>query len=269
MTMTKPSTGSDAVANRRRVSVRPLLGTFCVIETAESGHERAISAGFSAIERVQRVMNPHLGDSDLRRLRDSPVCSIVTVDAWTIDVLRHAKTVHNLSGGLFDPCLPTDYGTLTDIELVSETQLRCHAPVELDLGGIAKGFAVDRAVDALRHAGADAGLVNAGGDVRVFGLAPKPIVLRPRCAEDRPQTVLLADAALAVSDLDVQQPPTQHQGYYTRLSSPTAARRYVAIRAGTAVIADALTKCAIFSSADALQSLLDSLDAQLIACIPR
>ncbi len=41
---------------------------------------------------------------------------------------------------------------------------------DCDLGGIAKGFAVDRAVKILKCAGRHAGIVNAGGDLRVFGL---------------------------------------------------------------------------------------------------
>ena len=41
--------------------------------------------------------------------------------------------------------------------------------VRIDLGGIGKGYAVDRAVDSMRCVGASAGIVNAGGDLRVFG----------------------------------------------------------------------------------------------------
>ena len=48
----------------------------------------------------------------------------------------------------------------------------------LDLGGIAKGFAVDQAIHALRRGGCTEAIVNAGGDLRRFGRAPHPIYLR-------------------------------------------------------------------------------------------
>jgi thiamine biosynthesis lipoprotein len=50
--------------------------------------------------------------------------------------------------------------------------------VRVDLGGIAKGYAVDCAVDALRGHGITSGRVNAGGDLRVFGAIPRRIHLR-------------------------------------------------------------------------------------------
>jgi len=49
-----------------------------------------------------------------------------------------------------------------------------HAPVHIDLGGIAKGYAVDRALMALRTAGCRGALVNAGGDLAVFGNRKHP-----------------------------------------------------------------------------------------------
>ena len=48
----------------------------------------------------------------------------------------------------------------------------------LDLGGIAKGFAVDQAIHALRRGGCTEAIVNAGGDLRRFGREPHPIYLR-------------------------------------------------------------------------------------------
>jgi thiamine biosynthesis lipoprotein ApbE len=51
----------------------------------------------------------------------------------------------------------------------------------VDLGGIAKGFAVDRAVKALKCAGLASGVVNAGGDLRVFGLKSELCPFAPSC----------------------------------------------------------------------------------------
>jgi FAD:protein FMN transferase len=76
------------------------------------------------------------------------------------------------------------------------------AGVGLDLGGIAKGMAVDAAVSCLRTLGADAALVNAGGDLAVHGCLPGgtawPVMVEGRAA---PQVVLLQRGALATSGI--------------------------------------------------------------------
>jgi thiamine biosynthesis lipoprotein len=89
----------------------------------------------------------------------------------------------------------------------------CRVPLALDLGGIAKGYAIDRAIEALRAAGCVSGLVNAGGDLRVYGRS-EAVLLRRADGTCAPLT--LTHAALAVTDLDVdaRRRPTEHQGYY-------------------------------------------------------
>jgi FAD:protein FMN transferase len=68
---------------------------------------------------------------------------------------------------------------------LDKPRIRCHRSVRLDLGGIAKGFAVDRAVESLMAAGASAGSVNAGGDFRIFGAANEPLLVRDPAAPHR------------------------------------------------------------------------------------
>jgi len=76
------------------------------------------------------------------------------------------------------------------------------AGVGLDLGGMAKGLAVDAAVSCLRGLGVEAALVNAGGDLAVHGGLPGgaawPVVVEGRAA---PQVVLLERGALATSGI--------------------------------------------------------------------
>jgi FAD:protein FMN transferase len=76
------------------------------------------------------------------------------------------------------------------------------AGVGLDLGGIAKGMAVDAAVSCLRTLGADAALVNAGGDLAVHGCLPGgaawPVIVEAPAA---PQVVLLQRGAVATSGI--------------------------------------------------------------------
>jgi thiamine biosynthesis lipoprotein len=161
--------------------------------------------------------------------------------------------------------VPAKAGRLTDLELTEAAgpAAICHAPLELDLGGIAKGFAVDCAIEALREAGCGAGLVNAGGDVRVIGATRELILLRRPDGALQPHE--LREAALAVSDREARQAPSGHRGYYLRIAAAPAKTRYAAIRARTAMAADALTKCALLCPAALTRSLLKALEGQRVA----
>src|SRR5262249_8485753 len=150
------------------------------------------------------------------------------------------------SGGAFDPCLPVLPGRLTDLELSGAAgesfRVRCHRALRLDLGGIAKGYAIDRAIGALREASCVTGLVNAGGDLRVFGARSETMLLRH--ADGACEPLALENTALAVSDREAGRRPREHCGYYRR-SGSGALRRYAAVLAPEAAIADALTKCVL------------------------
>ena len=128
--------------------------------------------------------------------------------------------MHRWSNGVFDiavastlqgmdllPRLSADVPVGTDalsfdaIELLADQSVRFrHANVRVDLGGIAKGFAVDRALEVLRGSGAASGLVNAGGDLAVFGEASQTVHIRhPRDPRRLICSVEVTDEALASS----------------------------------------------------------------------
>jgi thiamine biosynthesis lipoprotein len=163
-------------------------------------------------------------------------------------VLRLAQQIYALTDGVFDPCLPILPGRLGNLELspgcsAGSPWALCHSPLALDLGGIAKGYAVDCAIEALLTAGCAAGLVNAGGDLRLFGAQRETILLRH--PEGACEPLSLENTALAVSDADSRQRPAEHRGYYLRRIAGGAARRFAAVLAPTAAVADALTKCVL------------------------
>jgi thiamine biosynthesis lipoprotein len=244
--------------------MRVLMGTWVVIEAHAACPESAragIEAAFAAVADVALRLHPQHPESDLRRINCAAPGAPVRIGSGTREVLRFAQHLHARSAGLFDPCLPLRPGRLADLQITAVAAI-CHAPLELDCGGIAKGFAVDCAVAALRAAGCHAGLVNAGGDLRVFGAARETILLRAPGA--RYQALELAQAALAVSDRDAPHAPSGHRGYYVR-SGAAGARRYAAVRARTAMSADALTKCVLLCPAAHAQGLLDEFDAEELA----
>jgi thiamine biosynthesis lipoprotein len=225
--------------------LRISLGTLVAVEATSSSAAAAVAAveaAFAAITQVDRRMHPQSADSDLARINNAPPRTPVTVHSSTCDLLNLARRINLLSDGVFDPCLPSRPGRLQDID-VANGQLLCHEPVALDFGGFAKGYAVDCAVEALRSHGCTAGLVNAGGDLRVFGARTEPLFLRGPAGELT--RIELADAAVAVSDPDSQRRPAEHQGYYIRSRREPPPRRYAAVVAKEAVVADALTKCVL------------------------
>jgi thiamine biosynthesis lipoprotein len=241
-----------STVKRLRISLGTLVAVEATSTSAEAA-EAAVEAAFAVLTQLSHRLHPHSAYSDLARINNAPLHTRITVHSSTCDLLNLARRLNTLTDGVFDPCLPSRGGRLQDIEVTSG-QLFCHAPVALDFGGFAKGYAVDCAIEALMSHGCTAGLVNAGGDLRVFGARTEPIYLRGPAGELTPME--LSNAALAVSDADSQRRPAEHQGYYIRdrvpLRNARAARgprpplqRYAAVIAKEAVIADALTKCVL------------------------
>ena len=178
--------------NRTSSSVRrarPLLGTLVEIRLPREASS-AIESGFEALERVHRLMSRQEAGSDVARINAASAGSVIAIDPWTMAVLQRAKEVHALTDGLFH------WEQLEMLESAIHVKQRVH----LTLDGIAKGYAVDRAVDALRCAGADCGVVNAGGDLRVFGRHPEPVYVRhPRSPGRLVHIGQVTEAAVASS----------------------------------------------------------------------
>ena len=244
---------------------QPWLGTIVEIVLPEAGarEEEATRAAFAEIAEVQRRMSFHDPASMLSRINREAAHVVVPVDEWTLAVLQAAAELHRISGGLFDITVAPQLqerghlpgprpvgpgGSFADVELVSGDGVRFRRPgMALDLGGIAKGFAVDRAVDALRGAGVAAGLVNAGGDLRAFGVEAFAVSIRN---PDRPGETLVEvpvkDEALATSahyfSEGMAEGATGPAIVFPPLIEPHPLPRSVTVRAPRALHADALTK---------------------------
>jgi thiamine biosynthesis lipoprotein ApbE len=158
------------------------------------------------------------------------------------------------------------------IQLLSENQVRfADHGVKIDLGGIAKGFAVDRAVEALRHHGVAEGLVNAGGDLRVFGPCNHVVDIRDPRQPDRPMCcVALCNAALA-SSAGRFDPLRSRNALSSGVVDPATSRPVQSITGATVcasscMIADALTKV-VMNSGEAAVPILehDGADAMFVS----
>lgn len=270
---------------------RPLLGTFVEVEAAAvdgCDMDAAIGAAFDAVAEVHRLMSFHEPDSDVSRLNREAGIRPTRVHAWTFQVLEMAVELHRRSGGVFDvatapvlqamgllpaqkrdPAFPPNAQAGDAIALLPDLAVRFRSTdVTIDLGGIAKGFAVDRAVDALRSSGVTSGMVNAGGDLRAFGAEPRQVYVRdPRNPRRSICRIDVADEALASTALRFDLVDGTEPGS-SAIVDPATGRAPctidgVTVRAASCMVADALTKIVMISGADA-GDLLDRYDADAL-----
>ena len=232
---------------------RPLLGTFVEIAARapnETILRRAIAVGFIAMTEVQGRMNRHDPLSEVSRLNREAVWRKVAVHRSTLAVLRAAERFARESGGAFDITAGSE-GSWRDVLIDEDGRVQFRRPLTIDLGGIAKGFAVDRAIEALRKAGAVSGIVNAGGDLRVFGDEVQAVQIRHPLDPGRPAgMVRLRDRALATSGRYFASALFDGR---TRQSLPDEISVTVAAR--DCVTADALTKIAFALRGEAKELL--------------
>ncbi|HEY7639301.1 MAG TPA: FAD:protein FMN transferase [Steroidobacteraceae bacterium] len=222
------------------------LGSFVAIQGQadldRTAQVRALDAACDALRTVETAMHPTTAGSDLARIAAAPGGTLLPIHPWTFAVLALSQRLWKMSEGHFDPCIPSSPASVGDLQLVAPASVRtAQVPALLDLGGIAKGFAIDRAVDALIEHGCSAGLVNAGGDLRAFGP--------------------LTNCALAVSAPKSARSPPEHRGFYSRVAGAELAGRLVGVSAPTAAAADALTKCALACPPAVLRRLLEEFSA--------
>lgn len=250
--------------------LRPALGTLVAIEARARDTDsaiQAVAAGFEAIRGIEARLHPARPGSDLARLNRASAGQRLPVHASTVAMLELCRQLHVLSGGCFEPALP-GRGSVMHWLPTGLRAVLVQRRAWVDLGGIAKGYAIDLAVAALRRTGATAGLVNAGGDLRAFGSGGWPVLLR--IGATAPQAMELRNCALAASDPAFANRPGEHHGYYPgvrgsrsgRYRSPGA----VAVIAPAAALADALTKIVMFVAPARSARILGRYGARAVGC---
>jgi thiamine biosynthesis lipoprotein len=153
----------------------------------------AIDAVMQEMHRIDRTMSPHKSDSELSRINRDAAGEAVTVSAEMARLLARANDFAQLSGGAFDITYAA-VGALYDyrqrirpseaqlaqareavgyrylqLDMRARTVRFARPGMRIDLGGFAKGHAVDNAAAILRHRGIRHAIVSAGGDSRVIG----------------------------------------------------------------------------------------------------
>jgi thiamine biosynthesis lipoprotein len=231
--------GTKQSLNVRRDNARPntfrvdfqTMGTDATLKACLSDPSRARQIFVSAIDRIREIesrMSTYLPESELSQLNASGGRGSIPLSEDTIYVLKQAREIAEMTDGAFDPTyaplrdlwraatmedsLPSGEDIeiclerigMRDVEVGEDGARFKKDGMQVDLGGIAKGYAIDEAVEVLKVHGAVAGLVDIGGDIRVFGggKIPEPwkiMVNDPRGGKHPPIYLLLKDGAVATS----------------------------------------------------------------------
>ncbi|MDE2061467.1 MAG: FAD:protein FMN transferase [Bradyrhizobium sp.] len=270
-----------AAASNSVRRARPLLGTFVEIEAAGSFQPdvlSAVEAAFEAVSTVHQLMSFHDPDSDVGRLNREAHVRPVPVHALTFEVLEAALEMNGRSNGIFDVAVAPGLQaagilpkTGRDVSLTAEPGATDaimllegnvvgfrDAGVRIDLGGIAKGFAVDRALSILRERGVVNAIVNAGGDLACFGEETRTVCIRhPRDPGRIVCQIQLVDAALATTARRFD-PFHSTETATPAIIDPRAtvaacANDGATVRAASCMIADALTKVVMIAGTGATE----------------
>lgn len=215
-----PSTSSPAVMTRTQMHMGTLVSITVVGSDQEENH-RAMQAGFNEIKHLERLLSTWHAESELSQVNAEAGHQPVQVSRETMEVVLRSLEMAQLTNGSFNIALgpaveawsvmdqqhiPTaeELGRLkplvdwTSIQVNQEarTIYLPHAGMRIDVGGIGKGYAADRAVEQMKRVGAKGGVVALSGDIKAFGILPQrdgfPVGIRhPR--QD--------DALLAIIDL--------------------------------------------------------------------
>jgi len=265
--------------------MRPLLGTFVEVGACGPAASPAIEAAFKRIEQAQAWWSFHDPRSELSRLNQS-ACTPVTLGAPTLRLLRIVTALMRRSDHAFDCTVggllvqrgalpehgglsPLPRGHADDIEIGQRTA-RLRRPLRLTLDGIAKGYAVDLAIGALCRAGASAGWINAGGDLRVFGELALPVHRREVDGQFS-SLGALRNAAIATSRA-VADNMLPDESFPAQVVAPPGRQPKPGVwtvLARSAWRADALTKIAANAPAPQREARVRELGGCLLATPPR
>ena len=131
---------------------------------------QAAQATFDLVDRLERELSRFLPNSDITRINHLGAGESTRVTSSTLECLVIARHIFDLTGGAFDVSIGTGFPSLefdTDESVVRATR----RGVQVDLGGIGKGYAVDLMAEVLEEWGLPAALVH-GGFSSVLALEP-------------------------------------------------------------------------------------------------
>ena len=191
------STHSEPVVVKRAQMHMGTLVTITSVARNEAAAQAAATAGFSEIHRLEQLLSTWIPTSELSLVNTSAGVKPVRVSPETMTVVRRAIQAGEITNGGFNiaigPAIEA-WSVTEDQRIPTESELGALRPLvnlqavhvdagrqtiylekagmRIDVGGIGKGYAADEAVEAMRKAGAVAGVVALSGDIKTFGRLP-------------------------------------------------------------------------------------------------
>lgn len=191
-----PFGGPSVVVKRTQMHMGTLVSITAVGANDQAAND-VINAGFQEIKRLERLLSTWIPDSELSRVNASAGVKPVQVSPETLAVVRRSLQIAEMTGGAFnialgpaisvwnisgEPRLPStaELDALKPLlslhavhaDVWERTIYLEKAGMQIDVGGIGKGYAADQAVMAMKKAGAMAGVVALSGDIKTFGKLP-------------------------------------------------------------------------------------------------
>lgn len=171
------------------------LVTLTVITTSESEFTRFAEGTYARIEEIEAQMSPYREESDIHRINTRAREKPVAVSEETITMIKRSCAISRETDGYFDitfatlsplwnftkkPFIPPNQKEIDrllpavnyrylQIDRARRTIFLKNRSTKIGLGGIAKGYAIQRGVEYLKREGVTAAIVEAGGDLQVIG----------------------------------------------------------------------------------------------------
>jgi thiamine biosynthesis lipoprotein len=286
------SSQSSNLFKHHQVAMGTMIEIILIGDNEEKANKAALQA-FQEIKRIETLMSPWIDSSDVTRINRSAGKKWVRVSPETIEVIKKAQEISTLSEGGFDITVgplvdlwrkarekkipPSPEEVKLKLDLVNFKNIEMHQEgkvflkkkgMAIDLGGIAKGYAVDRAFKLLKSLGYENLIANAGGDLRVGGLKnnqPWSIgIQNPREPQKILTRISVSDMAVATSgDYEkffIYQDKRYHHIFNPKDGYPTEECRSVTIACKNTVTADALATAVFVLGPEKGYSLCRKLD---------
>lgn len=203
-----------------------LMDTVMEITVYGDNKEEAVKAAFTEIKRLHTLSDNFDESSQVSKVNQMAGLEKVKVDSDIINMVQRSNELSDQFDGVFDvtvgpltdlwgigrkgdfvptqveidQVLPLVNYRLLQVDTTDDTLYLPKKGMKLDLGGIAKGYAVDKAIEILKAKGIQSALINAGGDVRVIGNKPDGTPWRIGVQHPRDTEGIIAKLALTAWD---------------------------------------------------------------------
>ena len=267
-----------------------LLGTVVEIQVRDEDEqkaENAITQAFAEVKRIDDLFTTYNEESPVWEINNNSD-TLIKVDDEIYNLLLLCDSVAQLSDGCFDvsldnltkawgfysdnPHLPNktaidsalNLSGWNNIQLIENQTLIRRKNVGLNFGAIAKGYAVDKAIDVLKNFGIKEALVNAGGEIRVFGNDWLIGIQHPREINSIIKKLKLKDISVATSGDYEQYFEVDGIRYHHILDPktgfPSRGLQSVSVTNKSNAFADALATAVFVMGKEKGMKLIESLD---------